>query len=138
MDLSETYIRRAQERYGDRGEFHCSDVAMMPQQDAGSVDVALAVGLLHHLDDSQVHALLDAVTRALHPGGRFISIDPCYDDNQSSIARFFIARDRGLNVRTGQGYVALAQDRFGVASLTVRHDLTRIPYTHAILECVNS
>lgn len=137
VDLSESYILSARQRYGVRGEFHCRDVAMMPAQDAGSVDVALAVGLLHHLDDAQVYALLMAVGKVLRPGGRFVSIDPCYDDSQSCIARFFIARDRGLNVRTGEGYRALAESQFGVARLTVRHDLSRIPYTHAILECMN-
>lgn len=135
VDLSENYIASARGRYGDRGEFLCRDVASLPVQEAGTVDVALAVGLLHHLDDSQVDGLLEAIARLLEPRGRLVSIDPCYDPAQSAAARFMISRDRGQNVRSGEGYRALASRHFDHARLTVRHDLGRIPYTHAILEC---
>lgn len=135
VDLSENYISSARRRYGNQGEFHCRDVASLPVQEAGTVDVALAVGLLHHLDDSQVDGLLDAVARLLGPGGRLVSIDPCYDPAQSAAARFMISRDRGQNVRSGKCYCTLASRHFHLTRLTVRHDLSRIPYTHAILEC---
>ena len=51
-DISEAYIAQAKTRFGQRGQFNCKqlqfeDLAVLPK-----FDVVLALGLLHHLDDS--------------------------------------------------------------------------------------
>ena len=51
------------------------------------------------------------------------------------MARWLAALDRGQNVRKADELVILAQEHFSTVNVTVRHDLLRIPYTHAILEC---
>jgi hypothetical protein len=54
---------------------------------------------------------------------------------QSRAARFLISKDRGQNVRSGEGYRDLALSRFDRVELIRRDDMLNIPYTHAILEC---
>ena len=38
-------------------------------------------------------------------------------------------------MRAAAEYERLAREAFPVVVRTVRHDLLRVPYTHAILEC---
>jgi SAM-dependent methyltransferase len=135
VDLSPEYIDSARRRYGDRGRFFCQDVGELDPSTWESANVALAVGLLHHLEDDEVRRLFESISRILAPGGRVVTIDPCYDPSQNAAARFMISRDRGQNVRTGHGYSALASECLPHIRLSIRHDLSRVPYTHAILEC---
>jgi 2-polyprenyl-3-methyl-5-hydroxy-6-metoxy-1,4-benzoquinol methylase len=133
-DISEDYIERARGKYGPRGEFHCgeltsTDVAAMPP-----FDVVLVLGVLHHLDDSGATALLRLASNALRPGGRVITMDPVLEPGQHPIARFLVKRDRGQNVRTRDGYSALACAVFESPIVTVRHK-SGIPYTHCVMEC---
>jgi SAM-dependent methyltransferase len=135
IDISERYIERARRRFADRAaEFRVGDGARIPP-DLRGFDLALAIGVLHHLDDDRVRAMLSGVATALSPAGRFIAFDGVYIPGQSRVARAIIARDRGQHVRTEQEYVALARSSFGSVRPVIRHDLLRIPYTHLVLEC---
>jgi SAM-dependent methyltransferase len=134
FDVSAEYIEAARRTFGDRGEFHCVDVreaSMKP----GEFDVVLAMGVLHHLDDDGAHALLDLAERALRDGGRFVSVDPTLTPSQNPVARWLIRRDRGAHVRSPDGYQDLAASRFASVRLTIRTDLLRVPFTHAVMEC---
>ena len=51
------------------------------------------------------------------------------------MARWFLARDRGKNVRTEAEYLRLARQSYADVTPSLRHDLFRIPYTILILEC---
>lgn len=135
FDLAQPYIDAATARFGERGSFHCQDVTLLSQEEIPPCDLAIAIGVLHHLDDSGARNLLENLYDRLAPGGRLITIDPAFDDGQAWLARALIRSDRGQNVRRGPEYLALASRRFHDRKLTVRHDLLRIPYTHAIVEC---
>lgn len=135
FDLSQTYIDAAHERFGDRGLFVCSDVADFEPEDLVGVDLVLAIGVLHHLDDAQVRRLFQTAWNKLRPGGRFISMDGTLVPGQSRIARALILRDRGQNIRSPESYQALAASKFSTISCIVRHDLLYVPYTHCVLEC---
>ena len=76
--------------------------------------------------------------RALKPGGKLVTVDGVWTNDQSATARWLLARDRGEYVRGEQEYVKIASQEFGNIKPSVRHDLLRIPYTHLILECVRS
>ena len=65
-----------------------------------------------------------------------MSLDGCFADGQSRFARWMLRRDRGQFVRELPGYLRLAEAVFPTVTPAVRHDLLRIPYTVAILECV--
>lgn len=134
FDISDAYIARANKRFGLRGKFYCqelkhSDVEKMPQ-----VDIVLALGLLHHLDDESAIAVLLLASQALKPGGRLLTFDPCLDAEQSFASRFLVGIDRGQNVRTRAGYESIASAVFKSPRVEVRHRAW-IPYTHCFMEC---
>jgi SAM-dependent methyltransferase len=135
FDISPAYIARARSRFGERGRFHCKHLEPADLASAPRFDVALAIGLLHHLDDEVALEVLELARAALRPGGRLLTVDPCLDPSQNAVSRFLVRHDRGQNVRTRTGYEALAGRVFGAAvDARVRHQAW-IPYTHCIMEC---
>jgi SAM-dependent methyltransferase len=135
FDLSQAYIDAARLRYGNRGRFECSDVANFDSSDLNGVDLVLAIGVLHHLDEDQAMHLLQTAWEKLRPGGRLITMDGTLINGQSRLARALILRDRGQNIRSPDGYTNIARSKFSTITCTVRHDLLYVPYTHCILEC---
>lgn len=134
FDISERYIAAATARYGVRGNFVCklldfSDLPALPK-----FDVVIASGLIHHLDSDAAKDLFRLAKAALRPGGRLVSIDPCFAQGQNPISRFLVSYDRGRNVCDGEGYMRLASAVFRHVSGEARHQVW-IPYTHWIMEC---
>lgn len=134
FDISERYIERAGNAFGTRGHFRCKQLEVDDLDELPKFDVALAIGLLHHIDDQVALNVLQLADQALKPGGRLLTVDPCLDPSQSSIARFLVRHDRGQNVRDKGGYEALALSVFKAPNVVVRHQAW-IPYTHCIMEC---
>jgi SAM-dependent methyltransferase len=136
VDLSPEYIRAAQERFGSKGRFCCTDVGLATiEGEQGTFDLVLAIGVLHHLDDVQAGQLFALARRALSPGGRLVTYDGCYVPGQAHLARWLLARDRGQFVRNRDEYLRLASAHFSTVQPNIRHDLLRIPYTHLIMRC---
>lgn len=133
-DPSEDYIAHARRRYGERGEFHVGYFGGAEAASLEPFDIVLACGVLHHLDDAEVVQLLAFVRQALVPGGRFVTIDPTFSDDQNPLSRLLVSRDRGQNVRLGSAYEDLARPNFREVRGTLRHRRW-IPYTHWIMEC---
>lgn len=134
LDLSASYIASARSRFGGRARFECMDVNRAADLEVAQVDLALAFGLLHHLDDQEVVALLATLKGLVRPGGRVVTIDPTLFSGQGAIAAFVARQDRGRNVRSPEHYAALASGVFAQARPVVRNDLLRIPYSHCIIE----
>lgn len=136
IDISPEYIAAATKRFGHRGRFVCQDVGLATiEREHGEFDLALATGLIHHLDDQTAGKLFELARLALKPNGRFITFDGCYVPEQSRWARWVISKDRGKFVRNKEAYVSLASIYFSKVDAHVRHDLLRIPYTHLIMSC---
>lgn len=135
FDASQEYIKAAQTRYGNRATFICQQVSTTTLKESSCFDIVLAIGILHHLDDAEALQLFQLAQTALKPGGRLITFDGVFVEKQSPFARYIISRDRGQNVRTQEGYLAIASQVFSTIIVSIRHDLLRIPYTHLILEC---
>jgi SAM-dependent methyltransferase len=135
FDLSQSYIDAASKQYGNRGHFRCADITLTPPDAIPPCQVAIAIGLLHHLDDDGAKRLIKHLHDRLAPGGRLVTFDCAYWPDQTRAARFMISKDRGQNVREGEGYRDLARSCFDKVELIRRDDLLNIPYTHAILEC---
>lgn len=78
-DLSSEAVRLANERLARHGctgvRIWCADVFDLELEPA-SYDVVMAIGLLHHLDDGRIDALLDRVYGWLRPGGLLVTNDP--------------------------------------------------------------
>ena len=138
FDINPRYVEAARKRFGNRGHFFCGDVGLTAiDQEAGSFDLVLATGVLHHLDDDRAVSLFNLARKALKPGARLITYDGCYVAGQPKLARFVVSRDRGQHVRESGEYAMLAAQVFPQVKSFVRHDLLRIPYTHVILQCEN-
>jgi SAM-dependent methyltransferase len=133
FDLSEKYIAAARKRWGARGSFHCAPVNDMTVRELPQVDVVLAVGVLHHLDDGEAERLFTLAASALAPGGRVVTYDPCFSPNQGTIARFLVSRDRGRHVRSPDGYEGLARRVFPRVNATLLDGHLRVPYTATVL-----
>lgn len=131
-DPSGEYIEAAKQRFGERGIFLEGGVGEVDLV-SESFDLAVAKGVLHHLDDDTARSLFDEAVRALRPGGRVVTIDPTITNGQSRIARFLASRDRGQNVRSPDDYEALVPKAFTSVEVTVHHDLLRVPYSHAVI-----
>lgn len=134
FDISRAYIQQATSRFGDRGHFSCKALEPADLEHLPRFDIALAIGVLHHLDDAQATELLRLAHQALRPGGRFVSLDPTLVAGQNRIARLLVRYDRGQNVREPEHYRALAAPFFPQVRSEVRHQ-SWIPYTHFMMEC---
>jgi SAM-dependent methyltransferase len=138
FDVNADYIEHAHRAYADRSnvEFFCESVSEATMR-SPRYDVALASGLLHHLDDDEARQLFRIAHGALLSGGRLVTWDPVYVDGQPWLARRLIARDRGKYVRTPSQYLALARECFPETAVTseIVDDLLRIPYTHFVMSC---
>ncbi|HEX3855797.1 MAG TPA: class I SAM-dependent methyltransferase [Verrucomicrobiae bacterium] len=136
LDISPEYISSAKERFGSRGCFYCGDMGLATiEGERGSFDLVLAIGVVHHLDDTQASKLFALARRVLRPTGSLITYDGCYVPQQSQIARWLLGNDRGKFVRTREEYLRLASAHFSKVEPHIRHDLLRIPYTHLIMRC---
>lgn len=137
FDMSAEYIESAKARWGERGTFTCKrvDDAMVEELGAGSFDIVLAHGLLHHLDDKEAVAFFALAKSALKPGGRLVTLDGCYVPDQSRAARYLLSKDRGNYVRDRESYLKLAAEVFDNVEDDIRHDMYRIPYTLILLQC---
>jgi len=135
FDMSSKYIERARKRF-PWAQFVCKRVSQFELLELQSFDTVLALGIVHHLDDQEATRLFQIAHDALKSGGKLVTLDGVWTDDQSAAARWLLARDRGDYVRREQEYVSIASQVFRNVRPTVRHDLLRIPYTHLILECV--
>ena len=138
FDPSPSYIAAAQKRYGNRGRFQCGSVSEDVVAEIGTFDIAVANGVLHHLTDSECVRLFEVARRTLKKAGRLLTFDGCFLPTQSPIARFLLRADRGKFVRSPESYLALAGQVFPAVQSAIREDLLPIPYSHFIMECMNT
>lgn len=134
FDISEQYIARAKLKYGTNGKFYAKPLSINDLNNLPKFDLVIGCGLLHHVDDQLAREIFTLAHKALKPGGRFVTIDPCFTTDQSPIARFLISKDRGQHVRGQLAYQALAEGVFSELKVSIKHKLW-IPYTHCIMEC---
>jgi len=101
FDSDAAYIAAARSHFGNRASFICATVGsfVLDADQKSSFDLALAFGVLHHLDDDEALRLFRLASSALKPGGRLITLDGCYEKSQSRVARSLLSWDRGRHVR---------------------------------------
>ncbi len=86
------------------------------------------------MDDAHAKKIAKLAQIALKDGGKLVSVDPCFAENQNPIARFLISRDRGQNVRVEAAYKAIVQRTFKFVKTNIVHRAW-IPYTHCYMVC---
>jgi len=132
LDIDQPSITYARTHFGDRGEFQSRFFDAHAVDDLGPADIVMMNGVMHHIADGDLAATLGHVKAALRPGGVLFTLDGCYAQGQSRIARWLLDNDRGLHVREAAGYHRLLEERFGRVDMHIRDDYSRLPYTFAI------
>jgi len=135
VDRSDAYLAVARTRVGPDARLCRADVAHPEALPAGSFDIVILSGLLHHLPDATAGGLLRATAARLAPGGRLVTLDPTVTGASHPVGRLLAACDRGRHVRSPEAYARLARQALDRVAVRVAHDLLRVPYSHAILDC---
>jgi SAM-dependent methyltransferase len=140
FDPNEHYVSSARRRIGRDGAVLHAAIGDddLPARLPGDVDLVIAVGVFHHLDDHLVAAALGLASSILRDGGRFVAVDPGFVEGQHRLARALISRDRGQNVRTVESTTELVAPHFPDHTIEVRTDLLHVPYTHIIVDGVRA
>jgi SAM-dependent methyltransferase len=138
FDRNEAYIARAKKVHVQRGEFICDDLVNFANYALPTVDVAVAIGILHHLDDNLSADLLRTAASMLKPGGRLITVDPCYHGDQSWPQRLVVSYDRGRHVRPFDAYLALCSAAFAEPTGLLKQGYLPFPHTICIMQATNS
>jgi 2-polyprenyl-3-methyl-5-hydroxy-6-metoxy-1,4-benzoquinol methylase len=135
IDHNQSYIDAAIAEHRATGAtFVCGDLGDFPADELGPFDVAVSIGVLHHLDDATATSAIAAAVERLRPNGRLITMDPCFHPDQRQIARVLMALDRGKFVRHPDDYVRLIEPHVASTKVTVSHEVYAFPYTHVITE----
>ena len=139
-DLNPKYIAYAQKKYAGRAQFFCANINKSSEflLHAGQFDIVLAIGILHHLNDSEANQLFEIAYHHIKGSGALITFDCVYVPNQSKIAKYVISKDRGQYVRTPEEYLKLATKKFSCSETIILSDMLRIPYNHFIMRLTKS
>lgn len=130
IDMEESYIKFCNENYPDKGSFYNEKVGDVLREDwSNYFDVINIHGLIHHLSDEHSLSLIKSAYKYLKPGGRAITVDTLYHEDQSRISRWFVSKDRGQNIRYPQEYLDLAKTYFGDVETKIITDHLNIPYS---------
>jgi SAM-dependent methyltransferase len=133
VDSNPSYVRAATSRWGSEStRFVVADLVRLADVEIGPVDVVFLLGVLHHLPDEVASAALRGASALLSPGGRVITMDPCFEPTQPSIARVLMALDRGLYVRHPADYIRLIESHLKDVTSEIWTDVYRFPYTHLV------
>ena len=132
LDHNPNYIATATKKYGSKGTFICAGVDQLNGYGLKTFDRIIILGVMHHLDDSQLTQLMMSLKGRLNSGGVLITFDVAFEDKQKFVAKLLAKNDRGKFVRTKQQYLKFVEVAFNVEQADLRHDLLRVPYTHLL------
>jgi SAM-dependent methyltransferase len=132
VDYDPDYIKSGRIRFRGRGTFICADITSY--EPSTIVDVVIAYGVLHHLDDEGVRATCRVATQALRPGGRVLFAEPTRTEDAGRLARAMIDHDRGRYVRAPESYASLMRGDFPEVTRELVSHGYRLPYTFVVLE----
>jgi cyclopropane fatty-acyl-phospholipid synthase-like methyltransferase len=132
FDIDEAYIAHARRRFGHLGKFHCRHFDAAAAREFAGTDVVMMNGVLHHISDDDLRTTLSEIRSALRDDGVLFTLDGCYREGQSRIAKWLLDNDRGEFVRDQNGYDHVLRSVFKKVNLAIRDDYSRLPYTFII------
>jgi SAM-dependent methyltransferase len=132
FDVDGSYITHAKEAFGSRGSFYCRYFDAAAASEFAGADIVMMNGVLHHIPDAELEAILKHIYGALKNGGILFTLDGCYRDGQSRLTKWLLNNDRGHFVRDKDGYTRVLRSVFESVDLIIRDDYSRVPYTFAI------
>jgi len=138
VDLDPLYINKAQQKYGHRATFICSELKDLKLNDAGTYDFVIATGVLHHMSDAECSQFIKWASKMLKSSGRLLTLDGCYIPGQNRFSKFLIDNDRGQHVRTVESYKSLVSAFFSNINSQIEESYFHLPYTLLIMDCSNT
>jgi ubiquinone/menaquinone biosynthesis C-methylase UbiE len=118
-----------------KNSFILGDQTTLKSIPDSSFDLIIAIGVLHHIDDSIFNEFVKESHRILKVGGRLTTFDPVLHQNQSKISKWVVLRDRGNWVRTVDGYLEPIRKMYRQEPTNkIYKNLLRIPYDHIAIE----
>jgi 2-polyprenyl-3-methyl-5-hydroxy-6-metoxy-1,4-benzoquinol methylase len=133
-DINPIYINDAKKKYKGLGNFFFKKFTNKELKKLPKFDHVLLLGILHHLNDAEVNALMLLLKKTLKKKGNIITLDSIFSKEQNPIAKLLIKMDRGENVRTKDGYLRLIENHFKKINSKVYHQKF-IPYTWFVTNC---
>jgi SAM-dependent methyltransferase len=130
MDLNPKHIEHARKLYGNTARFLVGDATSELHEEESTFDLIVVSALLHHLDDEEASRMLRGLCRLLKKGGRLVTFDNVWLEDQNPVAWALNRLDSGLNVRSADGYRRLAANLPVAVEERTYRDLLRIPYDH--------
>jgi SAM-dependent methyltransferase len=114
IDLNPTYIAAARRKRGECFQVgNALEIGSLPRR----FDRIVAIGLLHHLDDGQVRAVLAAARSRLQDGGEIFIIDALWPPKKNPVGRALRQSDNGAHVRTLAEWEKLFSAELSIRSL---------------------
>ena len=134
LDPNPAYIDTAKAVF-PQADLHVGTTSTVAEAISGTFDLAVAFGVLHHVDDAEAIRIAEFARDRLCPGGTFFALDPVFVPGQHPIARRLAASDRGQHVRDLDGYRELVAGVFGASAVTADalSGLLRVPYNHSAI-----
>ena len=132
FDIDQAYVDYARRSFGHLGKFHCRYFDAPAAEEFAGADVVMMNGVLHHIADQELVGTLANVRDVLKRDGVLFTLDGCYREGQSRIARWLLDNDRGEFVRDRSGYHHVLSGVFASVDLAIREDYSRLPYTFII------
>ena len=134
FDACPARIKACRRRFKTNRAFLCKRLGRKMPFRRKSYDLAIAFGLLHHLDDSEAKYLVNHLRLALKAKGRLITVDGVFFKRQSKLKRMLLKLDRGRFVRTRPQYEEILASKFKKVRTFIRNDIFRLPYDLLIAE----
>jgi SAM-dependent methyltransferase len=132
FDIDEAYIDHARRSFGNRGKFYCRYFDAAAAVEFAGADIVMMNGVMHHIADKELKGNLANVREVLKDDGVLFTLDGCYCEGQSRLAKWLLDHDRGEFVRDQNGYDLVLGSVFGDVHLAIRDDYSRVPYTFII------
>ncbi len=131
IDPLEECIRVAKDKYRNNVGivFLVGDEKSLSMFKDKEFDFIFGIGVLHHMEDSQISSLGIQIHRILGDSGQAVFFEPYFYEEQSLLTKIFIRLDRGQRTRTELGYFKLFEPRFKIIA-TKYKKLLNIPYDH--------
>ena len=107
IDIDPEYVDRAA-RSAPEGRFLTMD-ATATDFPSDSFDVVMYNGVLHHLDDETVKQCIAESLRVVRSTGAVLVSEPIFV-RSNPLSTWFLDRDRGLHIRSVEGYQSLLGD----------------------------
>lgn len=104
IDINQNYVEAAARRFSS-GHFYTMDARKLLFPD-GSFDLAMFIGVIHHMDDKLVRECLGEIARVLSPNGRVIVAEPVFTPGKW-LSTVLLKMDRGDYIRNKDSYQSL-------------------------------